>query len=111
MTKSKLEVYEDVLKILLAKPLTLDAIAFEGNMDCMLLSKKLDFLLEYGLVEQVEYKGKTVYALTCRGQATYKTLKLTKRLERLHADIANVTVEAQPVHACPEEVWKAKRKQ
>ncbi len=110
MTKSKLELYEDVLKILSVKPLTLDAIAFEGNMDCMLLHKKIDYLIEYGLVEQVKCKGKVLYNLTYRGGAIFKTLTLTKRLAKLQADIANVNVEAQPVQAFQGDAWRAKRK-
>jgi predicted transcriptional regulator len=111
MTKSKLEVYEDVLKILIGKPLSIDAIAFEGNMDCTLLNKKLDFLLEYGIVEKVKCKGKTVYSLTYRGSAIYKTLVLTKRLERLQANIAADVIETPAVQAQAEAAWKAKRKQ
>jgi predicted transcriptional regulator len=110
MTKSKLEVYEDVLQILSDKALSIDAIAFEGNMDCTLLNKKLDLLLEYGIVEKVKCKGKTVYSLTYRGSAIYKTLMLTKRLERLQANIAAGNVEIQPVQAFQAEAaWKAKR--
>jgi len=110
MTKSKLEAYEDVLNILSAKTMTIDAIAFEGSMDCTLLNKKLEFLLEYGLVQKTKCKGKTVYALTYRGSAIHKTLTLTKRLERLQADIAAGNIETQPVQAFQAEAWKAKRK-
>jgi predicted transcriptional regulator len=110
MTKSKLEVYEDVLKILSNKHLTLDAIAFQGNMDCILLSKKLDSLIEYGLVEQAKCNQKTLYVLTCRGEAIFKTLTLTKRLAKLQAEIVNTAVETQPVQAFQGEAWKAKRK-
>lgn len=110
MNKSKLEVYEDVLRILSAKPLTVDAIAFEGNMDCTVLNKKLDFLLEYGLVEKVKCKSKTVYNLTYRGSAIYKTLALTKRLEQLQANIAAGEVETPAVPTQAEAAWKAKRK-
>jgi predicted transcriptional regulator len=109
VTKSKLEVYEDVLRILSAKPLTLDGIAFEGNMDCMLLQQKMNFLLEHGLVEEVTFKEKTVYLLTSRGAAVFKTLTLTKRLEDLQSNIAG-TVESLPVQAFPSENGKPKRK-
>lgn len=109
MTKSKLEIYEDVLKILSNSFMTLDAIAFAGNMDCVLLSKKLDFLIEYGLVEQTKCKQKSVYSLTSRGEAVFKTLMLTRRLKKLQASITSATVEAQPVHI-QGEAWKAKRK-
>jgi predicted transcriptional regulator len=109
MTRSKLEFYEDVLKALLNKQLTLDAIAFEGNMDCMLLRQKIDFLMENGLVEELMCKKKTVFALTSRGEAVLKTLMLTKRLAKLHAEIT-AAVETQPVHAVQGEAWKTRSK-
>jgi predicted transcriptional regulator len=108
--KSKLEHYEDVLQILSNKQLTLDAIAFQGNMDCRLLREKMDFLLENMLVEMLECKRKTVYALTNRGEAVLKTLTLTKRLEKLQAQVINAAIEAQPVHTVQSEAWKARGK-
>lgn len=110
-TKSKLESYEDVLKILSNKHLPLDVIAFEGNLDCTLLRQKIDFLLENGLVEEFEYRGKNVYTLTNRGEAVFKTLTLAKRLEKLQADITVAALETQPVHAVQGDAWKARRKQ
>jgi predicted transcriptional regulator len=112
MTRSKLEFYEDVLKALSNKPLTLDAIAFTGNMDCIVLRKKLDFLLENGLVAEIENcKGKIVYNLTNRGEGVFKTLTLTKRLEKLQADILSASVvEKEPVQAVQGETWKTRHK-
>ena len=110
-TKSKLESYQDVLKVLSNKHLTLDVIAFEGNMDCTLLRQKIDFLMENGLIEELERKGKTIYTLTSRGESVFKTLTLTKQLEKLQTDIAIAALEPQPVHAVQGEAWKAKRKQ
>jgi predicted transcriptional regulator len=110
VAKSKLEIYEAVLRILSVEPLTLDIIAFEGNMDCMLLREKLDFLVEHDLVELVSCKGRTAYIITCRGAAIYKSLTLTKRLAKLQTNLETATHEIQPVHAFPAEAWKAKRK-
>lgn len=110
MKKSKLEVYEDVLRILSNKPLTLDAIAFQGNMDCGILRQKMDSLLEYELVEERAYQKKTVYAITNRGLAIFKTLTLTKRLEKLQADIVKLDAEAQEVQTFQENTWKTKPK-
>ena len=108
--RSKLEFYGDVLKILLNKHLTLDAIAFEGNMDCTLLKEKIEFLLETGLVNELETcKGKTVYSLTNRGEAVFKTLTLTKRLEKLQSEVVTAFIESQPVHAVQGEAWKARK--
>jgi predicted transcriptional regulator len=110
MKKSKLELYEDVLKILSDKPLPLDTIAFEGNMDCTLLRKRLDFLIANELVEERAYEKNTLYALTNRGAAICKTFMLTKRLEKLQATIKNVDKEVQAVQTIQETAWKAKRK-
>lgn len=108
--KSKLEVYEDVLKILSNNPSSLDAIAFEGNMDCMLLRQKMDFLVENELVKEATSQKKTVYSLTYRGEAIFKTLTLAKRLEKLQAAIVGADREVQAVQPLQGEAWKAKRK-
>ena len=110
MKKSKLEVYEDVLRILLDKPLTLDTIAFEGNMNCENLRERMDYLIEYGLIEERAYEKKIVYALTNRGMAIHKTLTLTKRLEKLQAEIRRLDAEAQEVQTFQENTWKTKPK-
>jgi predicted transcriptional regulator len=83
MHKSKLELYEEVLQALAEKPLTIDSIAFKCNMDCVVLSQRLVFLANSGLVQEANCKNKTVYALTRRGTAISKALAITKRLERL----------------------------
>jgi len=109
MKKSKLEAYEDILQILSDKALTLDAIAFEGNMDCGLLHQRIMFLLQNELVEEKVNEKKTFYALTNRGSAVLKTLTLTKRLEKLQSTIVNVDREVTEVKAL-QESWKTKRK-
>jgi predicted transcriptional regulator len=83
MHRSKLEIYEEVLKALAKKPLTIDSLAYECNMDCVLLSQRLTFLVKNDLIQQGTCKGQTVYALTKRGLAISKTLALTRRLEKL----------------------------
>jgi predicted transcriptional regulator len=82
MRRSKLELYENVLHALVKKHLTVDSIAYECNMDCVALRQRLDFLVKNGLVEE-NYKKKTFYALTKRGLSIYKTLTITRRLEKL----------------------------
>jgi predicted transcriptional regulator len=86
MHRSKLELYEDVLYALVKKPLTIDSIAYECNMNCVTLSQRLDFLTKNGLIQQGNYKNKTLYALTRRGLAISKTLAITKRLEQLQTN-------------------------
>jgi predicted transcriptional regulator len=83
MHRSKLEIYEAVLRALAKKPLSIDRLAYECNMDCVLLSQRLPFLAKNGLIQQGTCKGQTVYALTKRGLAISKTLAITRRLEKL----------------------------
>jgi len=87
MRKSKLELYEDVLRALVDKPLTVDSIAYACNMDCIALRQRLDFLIKNELVKEENNKKKTVYALTRRGLAIYRTLTITERLEKLQITI------------------------
>ena len=90
MRRSKLELYEDILTALADKRLTVDTVAYACNMDCIALRQRLDFLLKSGLVEERNYKKKTRYALTRRGLAIYKTLTLTRRLEKLQTTVKDV---------------------
>ena len=110
MKKSKLELYEDILERLAAKPSTIDAIAFAGNMDCILLRQRINFLIANDLVEEREYETKTLYALTRRGLAIFKTLTLTKRLEKLQTNVKKMDHEVQAIQAPPEVCGKSKRK-
>jgi predicted transcriptional regulator len=101
MRRSKLELYEDVLRVLVKKPLTVDSIAYECNMDCAALRQRLDFLVKNGLVEE-NYKKKTVYALTKRGLSIFKTLTITKRLEKLQTTIKMIDDALQALPALSE---------
>jgi len=96
MHRSKLELYEDILTALVDRRLTVDAIAYTcnmdciGNMDCIALRQRLDFLFKSGMVEEKTYRKQTRYALTRRGLAIYKTLTITRRLEKLQTTIKDV---------------------
>jgi predicted transcriptional regulator len=83
MTRSKLELYGEVLQALAKKRLTIDSIAFECNTDCIFLSQRLDFLAKCGLVQEETYKNKTLYTLTRRGIAVSNTLAVTRHLQKL----------------------------
>jgi predicted transcriptional regulator len=87
MRRSRLELYEDVLNALAKKPLTVDNIAYECNMDCVALRQRLDFLMKNGLVEENSRTKRTVYALTKRGHAIFRVLTITRRLEKLQNTI------------------------
>ena len=65
------------------KPLTIDSIAYECDLDCVLLGQRLAFLVKNGLIQEGTCKNKTVYALTKRGSAISETLAITRRLEKM----------------------------
>ena len=108
MKKSKLEIYEEVLSALANKPLTVDAIAYACNMDCITVSNRLDFLVKNGLVEERDYNKKNCYALTSRGLAIFKTLAITKKLERLQTSIKIIAESLQTLPALTEHGNKKK---
>jgi len=98
MRRSKLESYEDILGTLVKKPITMDDIAYETNMDCNSLRKRLDHLMKYSLVEERVSNKKTLYAITERGVAVLKTLNFQKYLAMV-ADTIRAMDEA--AHAIP----------
>lgn len=102
MRKSKLEVYEDILYALVNKHLTVDAIAYACNMDCVALRKRLEFLMQQGLVEEKNFRKVTRYALTRRGLAIFKTLALTKRLEKMQTTMKKIDEALQAIPSLSE---------
>jgi len=113
MRRSKLELYEDILHALVKKPLTVDSIAYECNMDCVALRQRLDFLVKNGLVEEENYKKKTLYALTKRGLSIFKTLTITRRLKKLQTTSKMIDDALQALPALSEhneETPKRKRR-
>jgi predicted transcriptional regulator len=83
MRKSKLESYEEILGVLVKKPLTIDTIAFETNMECTIIRQRLDSLIKNGLVTERASSKKTMFAITERGLAVYRTLSFQKYLEKV----------------------------
>ena len=69
MSRSKLELYGDILEVLEDQgPLKLAAIKYETNVDGNILKESLDFLLGQGLVDkQAIRKQRAVFAVTQRG--------------------------------------------
>ncbi|MBM4400827.1 MAG: hypothetical protein FJ045_02630 [Crenarchaeota archaeon] len=102
MRKSKLELYEDILKALVNKPLTVDAVAYACNMDCIAIRQRLDFLAANGMVEERNYKKQTRYALTRRGLAIFTTLTITRRLEKLQTTIKKMDEALKMIPALSE---------
>jgi predicted transcriptional regulator len=102
MRKSKLELYENILNALVNKSLTVDSIAYACNMDCFALRQRLNFLIKNDLVEEKTYNTKTRYALTRRGLAIFKTLALTKHLEKLQTNIQRIDEALQAIPSLSE---------
>jgi len=98
MRRSKLESYEDVLGALVKKPLAIDSIAYKTNIDCVILRRRLDFLMENGLVKERILSKKILYAITERGVAVFKTLNFQKYLEM----VANTIMAMdEAIHVIP----------
>jgi predicted transcriptional regulator len=87
MRRSKLESYEAILGALVKKPLTIDGIAYEADMDCAVVEQRLDFLIQNELVHERIAGRKTAYALTERGITVLKTLNFQKYLEKVASTI------------------------
>jgi predicted transcriptional regulator len=83
MRRSKLESYEAILEAIAKRPLNADKIAYKANIDCTALTRYIDFLIENGLVEERPTNKKTLYAITERGMAVFKTLNFQKYLEKV----------------------------
>ncbi len=69
--------------VLVKKPLNLECIAYEANLDCILLEKYLGFLTKNGLVEERMSENKTLYAITERGVAVLRALNFQKYLGKI----------------------------
>jgi len=106
MRKSKLELYEEILYALVNKNATVDAIAYACNMDCVALRQRLEFLLQNGLVEEKNFKKITCYTLTRRGLAIFKTMALTKRLQKLQTKMKQIDEALQTVPSLSENNTK-----
>ncbi len=90
MHRSKLETYEAILESLIKKPLTVDRIAYETTLDCTIINRRLEFLTESGLVEERPLPKKTLYAITERGVAVFKTLNFNRYLEKISSTLSAI---------------------
>jgi predicted transcriptional regulator len=110
MQRSKLEAYEDILSVLVKKPLIIDSLAFETNMDLTVLKQHLDFLIKSCLVEERVRGKKTLYADTERGIGVLKILNFQKYLEKA-SNLVRVVEEAlDTMPSLSSYVEKKKRK-
>ena len=98
MQKSKLELYEEVLSALVDKNLSVDNLAFLCNMDPTTATELLAFLEKNRLVENNHSYTNILYSLTPRGEAVYKSLTKTKRLNKLKESVKTIK---ETKHALP----------
>jgi len=110
MRRSKLELYEAVLEALVKEPLTVDKIAYKTNMDCTVLDRYLDFLIKNGLVEERFPSKKTLYAITERGMAVFKTLNFQKYLEKVTKSLRAIEDALQAVPIISKHIIEQKEK-
>jgi predicted transcriptional regulator len=95
--RSKLESYQAILEALVKKPLSVDRIAYETTMDCNTLNRRLNFLMENGLVEERLLPKKTLYAITERGVAVFKTLNFNRYLEKISDTLSAIDDAMQTI--------------
>jgi predicted transcriptional regulator len=94
---SKLESYEAILEALIKKPLAVERIAYETSIDCIILNRRLAFLIETGLVEERPLPKKTLYAITERGVAVFKTLNFHRYLEKVSSTLSAIDEAMQTI--------------
>lgn len=94
MPRSRLEKYLSILDVLVPEPLEFESISYKTNIECKTLRRHLSFLVEHNLVEGRPLDRKrTVYAITERGLAVFKTLQAQEYFKKLR-DILPVVDEA-----------------
>ncbi len=110
MPKSKLELYESIIDALADRYLTVDSLAFECNMNCVAVGKRLEFLIQNGVVKESRCSKRILYSLTARGSAISKTFAITRRLEKMKATIALIDDALRTIPALPEPNEKKPRR-
>lgn len=110
MKKSRLETYEEILGALVQKSLTIDAIAYETNIDCTTVKSRLDFLIRNGLVEERISHKKTRFAITERGVTVFKTLNFQKYLERVANTIRLMDDALQTIPAISQQLSEREKR-
>jgi len=99
MARSKLERYLSILEVLVPRPSRFDKISYEAKMDTATLKQHLDFLILHKLVEErPSTKGTSIFAVTERGLAVFKTLRAQKYLQKLKR-IMPVVEEANEIQS------------
>jgi len=91
--------YLNILEVLVARPQKTDYLARRVHMEEPVLKRHLGFLVSNGVVEKRRFSEKlSLYAITERGLAVFKTLRTLKYLEKLR-DSLPVVEEAREIAA------------
>jgi predicted transcriptional regulator len=78
MRRSKMEMYIDILKVMVHNgPMKLTHVMYKANVNCSVLKENLDFLIEQNLIEEqvtVKRRNQTKirYAITEKGRTVIK---------------------------------------
>lgn len=108
MRRSKLEIYEAILEVLAKRPSKVDKISYKSSIECTILKRHLDFMMEKGLVEERCLGDRRLYALTERGKAVFRALSSQKRLEEIVNSLKAISkvLEAAPIESNKENEEK-----
>ena len=99
MPPSKLDKYLNILEVLVARPQKTDYLSRRLHMAEPMLKRNLAFLVSNGVVEKRRFSDKlTLYAVSERGVAVFKTLRALKYLEKLR-DTLPAVEEAREIAA------------
>ena len=82
MRRSKLEIYIDILTVLVLRgPLKLTHIMYKSNVNCSILREYLEVLTKQGLIEEkILGKSRIAYAITHKGLTVLKQIKELKEV-------------------------------
>ena len=103
MRRSKLESYEAILEALVKKPQPIDHLAYETDIECTVICKRLGFLVDNGLVEERPLPDNAEFAITERGVAVFKTLNFRKYLEKVSSSISAISEAMQTLPMLPRD--------
>jgi predicted transcriptional regulator len=80
MRRSKLEMYVDILKVLVHwGPLKLTHVMYKANVNCSVLRECIDFLIKQGLIEEKTLRReRKVYVIMQRGVTVLKYFRELK---------------------------------
>ena len=104
MRRSKLEIYVDILKVLVHwGPLKLTHVMYKANVNCGVLEEYLGFLIKQGLAEEkIIRRERKVYAITQRGVTVLKLFRELKEVLPIvevignEAETNNLSVRLKP---------------